>query len=722
MPLERAHPAPASQSGLDGQTAPREQPPGHAQARDDPAALTILVAADGREKARLLEALAEGRTPEALHASRQARRGDAQPVAAAAAPAPEASVESPNTAADAVLAARLRLAALRAEDVQLREAPDGDAPPDADRILERLNEAAEYRARLLQLAAARAHLATIEQTIAACRQRLAAFEPDAAALRDELGVDPDALVQWQARVVGARAADDAAARAAADAAATARRLSTEVREELARDVFDGAHTVDVRWRRLWHLRRHLEEIWEVQSRAEAEARALAERDAALQAATARLPWVPSPGLQRFSGTAALAATLIAFWSGLWVGRTPALRDAALAGALALLHGGLLLRERLGGRRAQEMLAERERRQADLTELRRRRDRDWARAAQLATAIEAGAGALGLATPVTPDVVDACEQEMAEALRTTGAETPLTRQLVTLLAAEERAERAEAHREVEAAERRAVEREWIAWRDAAGLPAGLDAARISEWLDTRLQLADARAAHAAARAQLALLEPATAAWEADVRALLATSRRAVSPELCGRELTDALAPLARRVRAAREHERRRERLASEIRAAEQALARAEAAAGTSAPPARGTAADDGGSARHATVLETAGAILAHATEGALTGFRAAPSGGVLVVDGRNRGLPITAIPDGAGRRCVQFLLRLGEALLAPQRPLVVDDPLASLADDEAVFVARAIAALARTRPLIYVTSAATRARSLRLLPGPARVLE
>lgn len=716
MSLERIHDAPLL-AGADAREPPADTVAGRDGDDAAPAAaLTVIVAADGREKERLLDALAAGTTPDAFHAARGAR-GSGAPAShghtsGGQPPAP------PHSAADAVLAARLRLAALRAEEAQLHQDADAALPPEAERVLRLLDEAPEYRARLLQLAAARARQAAIEQTIAACLERLAAFEPDVATPRDALGVAPDTLAHWQERVLRARAATTAAARGAAEATAAARQLSTAVRDELARDVFDGAHATDVRWRRLWHLRRHLEEIWEVQSRAEAEARALAERETAMQAHTARPPWVPSVGLQQLSGIAALGAVLLTLWSGLWTGSRPSEPDVALAAALALVHGAILLRTRHAGRRASALRTVHDRQQAEIAALRRRRDRHWTRAAQLSAAIDAGAHALGLSAPVTPAAVDACEQDMAEALRLGGGETPLTTQLLALLAAEERAERAEAQHAREAAECRAVEREWEAWRDAAGLPATLDAAQLGEWLETRLRLADARAAQAAARAQLAQLEPVTAAWENAARAVLAAAGEPVAAETCGRELTAALEPLARRVHAARERERRRAELAADIREATLAAASATAGPGAAAP----TATNGSGPTRQASLLEAAGAILAHATGGAYVGLRPAPSGGVLVVDDRDQGLPLTAIPDRAGRRCVQFLLRLGEGLLAAQQPLVVDDALAPLDDEEAVFVARAIGALARTRPVIYVSNAATRARALRLLPPPARVLE
>ena len=402
-----------------------------------------------------------------------------------------------------------------------------------------------------------------------------------------------------------------------------------------------------------------------------------------------------------------------------------MRQGAIAMALVLLHGTLWLWTRGVARSAERRRDEQERQRTILGDLRRRRDRDWSRGAQLTTAIESNAEALDLPRTVTPDVIEAWEHAMADDLRRDGADTPLTELLVELLGAQDESEHAEARLAAAAAERAALEREWSAWRDATGLPPGLDAGQIDEWLETRHRVAAARAAQTEECARVARLEPATAAWETGVRALLTAAGQSVAPDVCGRALTAELATLGRRVRAARLRERRRERLATELRAAEAAVVAAEAAAVQSGALSRMTSAvaeTDSASARTARLLEIASAILAYATKGAYTSLRAAPNGGVLVIDDRDHAVPITAIPDRAPRRCLQFLLRLGEALIAPPRLLIVDDALAGLDDDEAATVARAIAALATTRPLVYVASSATRARALRLLPGSPRVLE
>jgi hypothetical protein len=725
MTLRRSHRTAPSRTGGGAGTAPPVNGHAAATARDG-AALTVLVANDAHEKTRLLEALAEGGAPDDVHRRRRAAAAGPGPSAASNGHgAPPMVPEAAPRAADALLAARLRLATARHEEAQLDAEPDDVLPPDPPRVLQLVGESADYRARLLALAATRARLVACEQTIAACEHRLAAFACAPHAVADELAAAMDELLGWQQRVGRARAADAAATGDATAASAAARRLSARASQELARDAGGDAAELDTRWRRLWRLRRALEEIWEVQSRAEAEARALAEGEAAWRAADAWARWRPSRRLLTFSGAAALAGSLIALGSGYWLGETPDVRQGGLAMALVLLHATLWLRGRVVGRSAARHRDAQERQRTILGDRRRRRDRDWSRAAQLTTAIENDAEALGLPLTVTPDVIEACEHAMADDLRRDGAETPLTELLCELLAAQDESEHAEARLAAAAAERSAVEREWMAWRDATGLPPALDAAQIGEWLDTRDRLAATRAAHAEESARLARLEPATAAWEAEVRTLIAAAGQAIAPDACGQALTAELAALGRRVRAARLRQRRRQRLATELRAAAAAVVAAEAAAApTGALPRPPAPTVDSGPAspRSARLLETASAILAYATNGGYTGLRAAPNGGVLVVNDSDDAIPLTAIPDRAGRRCAQFLLRLGEALIAPPRLLVVDDALAGLHDDEAATVARAIAALATTRPLVYVTSRTTRSRALRLLPGTARVLE
>ena len=703
---------------------------GKQPAPTDTPALTVLVANDGREKTRLLDALAQGGTPDDLHATRKSRgTSDTAGESAGVNGRPGGNGSPPHPArkpADALLAARLRLAAVRAEAAELGAEAEGKLPPDPKRALQLVREAPEYRTRLLQLAATRAQIAAFEQTIAACEHRLAAFGAAADTSWEEAAVPADELAEWQACIAGARAAEATAVQHATEASAQARSLGARANEELARDTDDEAPEIDARWRQLWRLRRELEEIWEVQSRAEEEARALVEREALLRAAESRAHWLPSRRLLRFSGLAALAGTLIALWSGLYLDGGLDARDGAVAMALIVVQAVLLCWNRFAGRRADRQDDAQQRQRMIMSEMRRRRDRDWSRAARLTTTIEVGADALGLPLPIAPDELEACEHAMADELRAGGGDTPLTTLLVELLGAQELAEQAEARQAAAAAERAAIEREWIAWRDATGLPAKLDAAQIGDWLEMRRHLTDARAAHGAETGRLAHLEPETAAWEDEVRALLAATGQSVAAETCGRALTAELTMLGRRIRATQERERRREHVGTELRAAEAAGAAAEAAAtrnGVLSRMAGAAAAENGAaSARTARVLEIAGAILSYATNGAYTDLRAAPSGGVLVVDERDHALPMTAIPDRAGRRCLQFLLRLGEALIAPPRLLVVDDALAGLDDDEAATVARAIAALATTRPLVYVASTTTRARALRLLPGTARVLE
>jgi len=437
MPLRSSHRAPSLRivggaSATDGLSAPSGVP-----------ALTVLVASDVREKTRLLQALAQGRTLDDLYGpGRPGAAGHPTSARVNGHGGTNGASHPARPSADALLAARLRLAAVRAEAAQLVAEADDTLPVDPKRALQLVREAPEYRTRLLELAATRAQLATIEQTIAAREHQLAAFgmAPDGSS--ENLNAPAEDLSEWQECVVRARAAEAAMVLSGAEASARASRLGARANEELAREAEDEASEDDVRWRRLWRLRRDLEEIWEVQSRAEEEARALVEREALLRAADSHARWLPSRRLLRFSGAAALAGVLITFWSRIYFGRGPDAGDAAIAVALVLAHLWLRLWNRFAGRRAEREDEARQRQRVVHADMRRRRDRDWSRAAQLTTAIEVGAEALGLPLPVTPDVMDASEHAMADHLRGSGGETPLTALLVELLGAQELSERAE----------------------------------------------------------------------------------------------------------------------------------------------------------------------------------------------------------------------------------------------------------------------------------------
>lgn len=700
----------------------------HNGAVDTAPPLTVLVAADGRDKSRLLAALAEGVAPDAVQAARTRDAAAMHASDVVHANGHETAREVAASPPDALLAARLRLAAARAEDAQLRAEPDGVLPPDTGRALRLVDAAAEYRAGLLRLAATRARVAAIEQAIAASERRLAAFGCDRDSATQALPVPASALLAWQERVTAARGAATAAADDAAAARAHAHRLGFTARDALAATVTEDAPDVDARWQRLWRLRRDLEELWDVQSRAEAEARALADHEAELAATAGHVRRMPSRSLLRFSGLAALAGSLLALHGVLWRGAPPDVRDGVAAAALIAVQGGLLLWHRVAERSARRRRQIGDRQRTVITAVQWRRDREWSRAAQLTAAIGADAAALGLPSTVTLEVIDACEHALADDLRRRGGSTALTMLLVELLAAEERAEHAEARRTAAMASDAAIDREWIAWRDASGIPPGIPAAQIGEWLEVRRELAAARQARRAVGERLARLEPETVAWEEAARSLLAAAQQPVTSDACGRALTTAVTRLGQRIRAARQRERRARDLAAELRAAEAAVAAAEAAAATAvrsgdieATPVA-PASTGGPRTPAARVLEICGPILAHATTGAYTGLRTAPNGGLLVLDREDRALPVAAMPDRAGRRCVRFLLRLGEALIASPRLLVVDDALAGLDDDEAATVARAIAALAAIRPLVYVTAAASCRRALRWLPATARVLD
>jgi len=638
-----------------------------------------------------------------------------------------------HVAEHAIESARRRLAELRDEAEQLGRQAEAALPRAAGTALRLASGMPQYRSQLLQLATVRARLVELERTSVACARQLGSAEDESGAIDGELGPWADELPVWQERVSRARAAHSAAECAAAEASDAVRIVCSQVSEELARDVFDGAHAVDVSWRRLWHLRRHLEDVWDVQSRAEANARALAERETTLREREAAAHWLPPRRLQNAWSAAAIAASVAALWAGMWFGGIPDPALCVIAAVLVIGRAVLFYKARFGGLREHARRSECEQLRRDIIRLRRGRDSDWARAAQLTAAIEAGAAALGLAAPVTPELVDACEQRMAATLRAAGGETVLAALLLDVSVKEEHEQHARAALAAAAAARRTIEREWAVWRAERALPAELDAAQIGAWLEARRGLIAARAARAAAHAELAALEPATASWEDAVRALLAAAGQP-APDLCGRALTAQLAALAHRVRGERQRARRRRRLADEMRLAEAEVAAAQAereriqlarqnlrsdvgAAGRWVPALWDAAEALDGERR---TLGAAGTVLASATGGAYRGFRHAEDGTVLVVDRADRAVPVADVRERGCRRCIELLLRIGDALSVPTRPLVLDDVLTALADDETAPVVAAIAAIAATHPLVYLASAATRERSLALLPNSVEV--
>ena len=446
-----------------------------------------------------------------------------------------------------------------------RDAVATDAP--LERIAaetQRLSgELATYRSRLLELAGARARVAELERALDDALRRLGpGWDVARVAATVVESARAQELNQWQERFRDSRSAHDEAERALAAARARLEEAATRVRADLAREE-PVADASDACWRALWQLRAALEEIWQVQSRAESKARALLEHEASLQAAEAARQWLPSPRFDRRVGSLATLAGLAALWGNMaqvsdW---PPMAACAALVLGLARL--GLYLRRRWAGVQEQQRDALRDRLGREIDRLRRGRDGDWSRAAQLTGSIDTASARLGLTTPVTPEAVEVREQELAARLRSEGPNTDLGAHLMELLHAQDDEQSAAAAVEGAATMRRALEQEWESWRAGVELPPDVDAEHGEEWLAQLQRVSATAAARDAARAALLDTEPAIAAWERDARTLLRRVSTSVPDDLCGSDLVAALGAVHDRVRREQEARQRRARLEAEL---------------------------------------------------------------------------------------------------------------------------------------------------------------
>jgi uncharacterized protein YhaN len=448
-------------------------------------------------------------------------------------------------------------------------------PPGAAREVPRLcADLPVYRSRLLELAAARARLDDCQRASAADLARLGREDAARLAEVDLSSAHRTELQRWQERSRHVQIAHAEAESAVTAASARVRDLCTQVSEQLAGATAEGEDEVDARWGALWKLRTQLEDIWNVQSRAESNARALAEREEAVRRDGGRRYWAPPPWLQSAFTTLAVLATA-AWGSGALRGRVPALAVAGLAVLFIVLRVVLQVRARWVQVLEEGRGARAARLRHDIETLRRRRDAGWARAAKLGESIRAAAAILALPETVTPEAVESCELELAGQLRTDGPRTHLTALLLDLLNAQDDESRTAAQLAGAGAARRALEREWAAWCKDTGFTHEIAIDRVEGWLQELDQLAASRAALDAARGQLQAIEPVTAAWEADARHLLQQAGVTVRPELCGSALAAEINTLAARAQGEAERRTRRARVEAEIDEADRLVVGAEA---------------------------------------------------------------------------------------------------------------------------------------------------
>jgi uncharacterized protein YhaN len=449
-----------------------------------------------------------------------------------------------------------------------------DLPAAAHDAIRLCAELPLYRARLLELAAVRARLADAERDSATRQARLDRGDSAEHLLAERAGSRRGDLQRWRERSRRSQAAHADADSALNAARGRVRDLCIQVSEQLAKPPADIEPAIDARWRALWKLRSQLEDIYDVQSRAEANARALAEREEAVRRIGSGRYWSPPRWL--LGALTALAVLATAAWgSGVLRGRVPSIAVGGAALALIVVRVGLQMRARWVHAMTERRGERGDRLQRDMETLRRRRDSGWTRAAKLTESIRTATAQLGLPDAVTPEAVEACELELAAELRRSGANTHLTALLLDLLDAQDDEQRTAVELLGADSERRALEREWEAWRGETGFAHAVPVERLGGWLDDLDGLAAAQAAHGAAQRDLQSVEPATAAWEAEARKVLEQAGIAVRAELCGSALATELNALAAKARQQAERRSRREQLEAELPEAQRRLTEAEA---------------------------------------------------------------------------------------------------------------------------------------------------
>jgi uncharacterized protein YhaN len=128
-----------------------------------------------------------------------------------------------------------------------------------------------------------------------------------------------------------------------------------------------------------------------------------------------------------------------------------------------------------------------------------------------------------------------------------------------------------------------------------------------------------------------------------------------------------------------------------------------------------------------LLQRASATLATLTGGRFTHIvRPAGRDGLALIEGAGGTVPVDSQLEPTLRAQTLMSLVLGRAAQLAGRgesvPVVLDDALAALSADEARLAAQEIAGVARTCPVVYLTTAASRDRVLSALPGEVAVLD
>ena len=455
--------------------------------------------------------------------------------------------------------------------------PDARMLAVSERARRLAEQVSAYRDDLSLLAARRAHCQELETTLAKGlellkpgldRQRLADFDPD--------GLDHESLEQWSSRYMEAVARRSAAAAEEQAAQESTDSLSKEIAQRLEESPPQGEGDLDRQWRSLWHLRRAQDELWVVQSEAEAKARAVREREEAL----AKLEFSARMG----AGTSRV-------WLGVAVGLALAallgfgmLEQFVRAAYAAFAAVALLLLDVALGMRRRAAATRQGRRRVDETKIRQaaerarlERDVAWMHAADLQEQVATSAAALGLASMPAIETVDAREQllaqEAAAARQSDVDQDSLSAKMLELLAREERANALGAERAKALEEESSLGRGWEAWRAESGLPDGLAVLDASAWLAEVRRLRRLTAQLVEAGDELRAIEPRIAVWEGGVRFTLAQNGVNIKNDLCGSRLVEEIRALNARVTDAEGRARRRSQAESEREDVEQRLATA-----------------------------------------------------------------------------------------------------------------------------------------------------
>jgi uncharacterized protein YhaN len=508
---------------------------------------------------------------------RLAPQWDEMTIAVERLAAMESVDEFPAEAGERLAALRERLAStiatsqrLRRERQQLERqlvevADDGGLGSVAESVAQLRQELTSYRSRLMALATARARHQECSREFERGLAEIGAGWGARRAVRFDLeALNEEAVHAWAERIDAVAQREREARRQLERGQADLRQLCESVAAELRDDTPLAEDPLDEKWRALWRVRAHLDELWVVQSQGEAEARSVEEKEEALRKVEAKSRLLtPALGEEGLGLMAGIAAILL-----LWRLSVGDMGSAVLCG----MAGGALWVMRRGWswyaqrtdvheRRLRQTAAEK------LDRARQARDARWKRAAEIRAVLAHDNHTLGLPEVPSVEAVEECEQALVrEGLQRRAAEGggPRVNALVLeLLDAEDRERQLSEEWRARHQELSALRAEWEIWRASAGLPDGVAAERISEWVGAVRSLKSTWSTGEQAAAEVKRLEPSIATWEQKAREVLKRGGMTIAADLCGSALVERLTVLAGRVQesvaAAAEQRRLKERL-------------------------------------------------------------------------------------------------------------------------------------------------------------------